>query len=91
MQNGDEMMSEFDDGLIRIFKAVLILVLLALLLQVVARWISPDPPAPPRAIVQLTAEERRWIRARHEFHGISASILENGERYFIRDGKKCRL
>ena len=91
MQIDEKMLSELDDGLIRIFKAVAILVLLSLLLQIVAWWISPPPKPAPRVVVQLNAEERRWIKERHQFHGIWASIEENGERYFIRDGKKCRL
>ena len=91
MQNDDKIMSDLDDGLIRIFKAVLVLILLVLALQAIVWWISPNPSPPPRVVVQLTAEERRWIKARHQFHGVTVSIYENGDRYFIRDGKRCKL
>jgi len=50
--------------------------------------------APPRDIhsaAQIPEAEKRWLNERFRFHGIYASIEENGEHYFYRDGKKCRL
>jgi hypothetical protein len=44
-----------------------------------------------RVVAQPTAAEKRWIEQRHKYHGIYGSIEENGEYYFYRDGKKCRL
>lgn len=51
-----------------------------------------ETPEPRRvAVVQPTGAEKRWIAQRHRYHGIWASIEENGEHYFIRDGKRCKL
>ena len=49
----------------------------------------PLPPRPP--VIQPTAAEKRWIEQRHKFHGIDVSIEENGQHYFIRNGKRCKL
>jgi hypothetical protein len=53
-----------------------------------------DAPAPRRdihAAARIPEAEKRWIEQRHKYHGIYGSIEENGERYFIRDGKRCKL
>ena len=52
-----------------------------------------ETPAPRNihAAARLPEPEKRWIEQRHKYHGIYGSIEENGERYFIRDGKRCRL
>jgi hypothetical protein len=52
-------------------------------------WVmaSPSDPAPPPrdiyAAAQIPEAEKRWIEQRHKFHGIYASVIENGEYYFI--------
>jgi uncharacterized membrane protein len=52
---------------------------------------TPEPHRDIHAAAQIPAAEKRWIEQRHKYHGIYASIEENGERYFYRDGKKCKL
>lgn len=83
------MMDEFDRWLIRICKMLLVLILLAGYLLALAWWIQPPPSR--HVAVQFTKAEKRWIAERHKYHGISGSILENGEHYFYRDGKRCKL
>jgi hypothetical protein len=85
----DSMMEEFDRWVMRISKVLLALLLLALYLLAIAWWIQPPPER--RVVVQFTPAEKRWIAQRHKYHGISGSILENGEHYFYRNGKRCKL
>jgi hypothetical protein len=54
-------------------------------------WLLWTPVPARRLPVQPTAEEKRWIEQRHKYHGIWASIEENGQQYFIRNGRKCKL
>lgn len=90
MPSDEEIIDSFFDGLAVIFKVALGLVLLAIILcilQVQCRFsIAPLPDA-----LQPVEEERVRIRERHQFHGITTSIEENGERYFIRNGRRHRL
>ena len=84
-----EMMDDFDRWLIRICKALLILIFLVIFLTAIAWWIEPPPER--RAAVQFTEAEKRWFNERFKYHGIWGCISENGEHYFYRDGKKCKL
>ena len=52
---------------------------------------TPEPRRDIHAAAQIPAAEKRWIEQRHKHHGISGSIEENGEHYFYRGGKKCKL
>lgn len=88
----EQMMDEFDRWAIRIFKAVLALFILILFLLAIAMCVDNGDMAPHRVpIIQPSGAEKRWIEQRFKFHGIYASIEENGEHYFYRDGKKCKL
>jgi hypothetical protein len=78
----EKMMEEFDCWLIRFLKFIVTGVLLVAYLLLVGQWISPEPQ---RSITRLSEAER------HLNHGISAGIIENGEHYFYRDGKKYKL
>jgi hypothetical protein len=64
--------------------AMLLLALIWWLTLPVAESIPPPP---------LTDAERAYVRERHRYHGITASIRDRqtGERYFYRDGKRCKL
>jgi hypothetical protein len=42
--------------------------------------------APP-----LTKAEKAYFSYWHKYHGISGSVCENGECWFMRDGKRCSL
>ena len=57
--------------------------LAALLLPILAR---PEPP-------QIAAVAPRLVHRAHLYHGIQFSTLDHatGERYFVRDGQRCRL
>jgi hypothetical protein len=76
-------------------KEVMIFVLLAtvfmLLSMLAIWWLQLDHgdrlPSPP----EMSDQERAWIKSRHKYHGITISVIENGQHYFIRDGKRCRL
>lgn len=52
---------------------------------------TPEPHRDIHAAAQIPAAEKRWIEQRHKYHGIYASIEEGGQRYFIRNGKRCKL
>ena len=58
--------------------------LVALLLPVIAR------PVEPQYIAEVAP---RLVHRAHLYHGIQFSTLDHstGERYFVRDGKKCQL
>jgi len=56
----------------------------------VARMLASEPPQRP-IIIQPSKAEKKWLVQRFQYHGISGCIEENGELYFIRDGRKCRL
>lgn len=66
---------------------------LLLILAMILILGSPDlfPSATPPPHHEMTDAERQWIKARHKYHGITMSIIENGEHYFIRAGHRCRL
>lgn len=84
------MMDEFDRWAIRIFKAVAALFILILFLLAIAMCVdNGDMMRPP--VIQPSGAEKRWIEKRFKFHGIYACIEENGQYYFYRDGKKCKL
>jgi hypothetical protein len=87
----DNMMNDFDRGLIRIAKIIVGLILLAAFLLAVGAWISP-PPA-PRVAPLFTDTDRRYVTTRLKYHGITSAEMDEttGERYFYRDGKRCRL
>jgi len=86
----EQMMDEFDRWALRIFKAAAALFLLILSLLVIAMCIdNGDMMRAP--VIQPSGAEKRWIEKRHKYHNIWNSIEENGERYFYRDGKKCKL
>jgi len=85
----DDMMDEFDRWIVRIIKAIIIVALLAALLAVLEWRFAPDPPR--REPRQFTAEEKRWVTERLKYHGISGAVIEDGQHYFYRDGKRCRL
>ena len=76
---------------VRIVKFLVGLVLLALFLLYLAAWLQPDPPA--FISPQFTEAERRWVAERMKFHGITSARLDQatGERYFERDGRRCKL
>lgn len=48
---------------------------------------------PPPVRPEFTEADRAHVKARHKFHGITSAKLDHttGERYFNRDGKRCRL
>lgn len=88
----EQMMNGFDLWAIRIFKAVVVLFFLVLFLLVIAMFIGNGDTMRHRPpVIQPSGAEKRWIEQRHKFHGIYASIEANGEHYFYRDGKKCKL
>ena len=87
-----EMMDDFDRWAIRIFKAVAALFILTLSLLAIAMCVDNGDMMRHRPpIIQPSGAEKRWLNERFKIHGISACIEENGERYFYRDGKKCKL
>ena len=85
----EEMMDEFDRWAIQLLEIMAAVLLVILCLLVIAWWLEPPParPTPP----QPTEAERRHIAMRHEYHGIPGNIVENGQHYFYRDGKRCKL
>ena len=85
----DRMMDEFDHWALRLVSAFAAAVLLAVLLGAVLWWFQPSPARPERR--QMTDEERTWVAKRHKYHGITISYSENGQDFFYRNGKKCRL
>ena len=88
----EQRMDEFDRWAIRIFKAAAVLFLLILSLLAIAMCVDNGDTMRHRPpVIQPSAAEKRWLNERFKFHGISASIEENGEYYFIRNGKRCRL
>ncbi|MCX5822396.1 MAG: hypothetical protein NTY86_02520 [Deltaproteobacteria bacterium] len=56
-----------------------------------AYQVTPLPHRDIHAAAQIPEAEKRWIEQRHKYHGIYAHVEENGEHYFYRDGKKCKL
>lgn len=87
-----EMMDDFDRWAIRLLKLVAVVLLLILCWAAIAWWISPPPERRDiHAFAQIPEAEKRWLNERFKIHGISACIEERGERYFYRDGKKCKL
>jgi hypothetical protein len=84
----EKMMEEFDCWLIRFFKVVITGILLIAYLLGVGQWISPEQQ---RSIARFPEAERDWSGERHPNKGIYAVIIENGEQYFYRDGKKYKL
>ena len=86
----ERMMDEFGRGAIWLLKFAAVYVLTIILLIMVARAFA-SPPPPRRVIIQPTRQEARWIKQRYTHHGIWVSIEENGEKYFIRNGKQCKL
>ena len=86
----DRMMNELERWAVLLLKVTVVCLLLIAYLMAISWWLSPEPPE-RRVIHQFSEEERRDIEKRHKYHGISISITENGERYFYRDGKRCKL
>lgn len=82
----EKMMDEFDRWLLRIAKAVGLLLICWI---AISWWNAPKPLPTPL----FDEAERRYYAERHKFHGISSSStdLATGERYFWRDGQKCKL
>lgn len=69
-----------------------IVLLIAYLL--ILAWLLSPPAERDDALapIRISAAEKRWIEQRHKYHGIPGSIEdENGNKYFYRDGKKCKL
>jgi len=71
-------------------KFVIGIALLICFLIGVARMLAPDPPQ-RQIIIQPRKAEKKWLTQRFQYHWISGCIEENGEFYFIRDGRKCGL
>jgi len=55
-------------------------------------WTEPAPPPPPSR-PEFSDEERAYVTARLKYHGIERAELDQatGERFFWRDGQRCRL
>lgn len=51
------------------------------------------PPPASWQSSQPTTQERAYIKARHSYHGITSSVYDGatGERYFYRNGQRCKL
>ena len=90
MEDPEKIMDEFDRGVIWLLKFLAAALLIVLYLIAIAYLLAPPPPE-RRVVVQPTQAEKRWLDARFKYHGIWACIEENGEHYFYRDGKKCKL
>jgi len=90
MQDPDVIMEEVDNGIVYLLKALVAALLIILYLLAIAYIVTPPPP-PRRVILQPTQAEKRWLEKRFKYHGIWSCIEENGEYYFYRHGKKCRL
>jgi len=85
----ENMMEEFDCWLIRLLKFIVTGILLVLYLLFVGQWISPEPQ---HSITRLSEAERQRISGgRQRNQGISTGIIEDGEHYYYRDGKKYKL
>ena len=65
-------------------------ILLICFLIGVSRMLAPEQPQ-RQIIIQPNKAENRWLVQRFQFHGISGCVEENGELYFIRDGRRCGL
>lgn len=78
--------------MVRTVSGILGFALLVGIMMALGFWLLPDPP-PPRAHPVLTDADRRYVTARMKFHGIEHAELDEatGERYFWRDGERCRL
>lgn len=85
----EQMMDEFDRWVIRICKAILVLILLVLYLLAVAWWIEPPPAR--RVVAQLTPAEKTYFVARYKYHKIWGSECEGARCRFWRDGQWCKL
>jgi hypothetical protein len=88
----DQMMDELDALIVRGFKLLVALALIAAGFWGVLSWVVPPPP-PPRPAIEFTEAERRYVAARMKFHGITSARFDpaTGERWFEREGKRCKL
>lgn len=63
-------------------------VLLLAALFIGVKTFAPDPQIPRKTVTLMDA----WIERRLAFHGVECAICnEQGECWFLRDGKKCKL
>ncbi len=81
----------FIDAVLWCFLVVGGFIILTVLLMFLWAWLLPDPP--PRVSPQFTEADRAYVTERMKFHGITRAYLDGktGERYFERDGRRCRL
>jgi hypothetical protein len=69
-------------------KLITLFLLAVLMLFALYIWMqSPTPQTHSRIVVPMG-----WIKQRHAVHGIESSVYnDQGECYFLRNGKKCNL
>lgn len=93
----DKITDEFNRGALWFLKlmAGVVLSVLAFVLAVYLYGCSLSLASlPPRiSAMQPTDAEKHWIKERMRHHGIVQFITDEatGERYFIRDGQRCKL